>query len=92
MSKPLSILATIILLIVPSLVADRCTAESPMVRPCTVDGGDGPSVPTGPESPSSERGRHRPVLGGHGKWMFVAQGFVISIAHRVVLDRVWEAG
>jgi len=94
MSKPLSLLATIFLLIAPSLLADRCTAECPTVHPCTVMSEGDLSVPAGPAEPetsTSERGRHRPVWRGHARWVFVAQGLVISIVHQSVLDRSSEA-
>ena len=93
MSKPLSILATIFLLLVPSLLTDRCTAETPTVQPCTWVGAAGPSLPAGSagqEIPASEPGPGRPVWSGPARWVFVAQGLVVSIVDRVVLGPVWE--
>ena len=93
MSKPLSILATIFLLVIPSLLADRCTAETPTVQPCTWVSAGGASVPAGsagPEIPGSERGPGRPGWNGPAKWVFVAQGLAVSIVDRVVLGSAWE--
>jgi len=93
MSKPLSILATIFMLVIPSLLTDRCTAETPAVRPCTLVSAAGPSVPAGsagPEVPASERGPGRPSWSGPAKWVFVAQGLAVSIVDRVVLGSAWE--
>jgi len=89
MSKPLSILTTILLLIVPSLLADRCTAETPTVHPCTTVSVGGPSAPAGVAEPGSHSGglgRGRPSWRGPARWAFVAQGLVISIVHHIVLD------
>ena len=93
MSKPLSILATIFLLLVPSLLTDRCTAETPKVQPCAWVSAGGPSVPAGsagPEIPASEHGPGRPGRTGPARWVFVAQGLAVSIVDRVVLGSAWE--
>jgi hypothetical protein len=93
MSKPLSILMTIFLLVVPSLLTDRCTPETPTVQPCTWVGAAGPSVPAGSagqEIPPFERGQGRSVWSGPARWVFVAQGLVVSIVNRVVLGSAWE--
>ena len=93
MSKPLSILMTIFLLFVPSLLTDRCTPETPAVRPCTVMSAAGPSVQAGsagPRTPASERGPGRRGWSGPTKWVFVAQGLAVSIVDRVVLGSAWE--
>jgi hypothetical protein len=93
MSKPLSILATIFLLVIPSLLTDRCAAETPTVQPCTrVSAGD-PSVPagsSGPAAPAPERDPGRPGWTGPARWVFVAQGLAVSIVDRVVLGSAWE--
>jgi hypothetical protein len=100
MSKPLSILATLLLLIVPSLlsdrcsepaapvpsfVSDRCSKPGPPAPRCAIAADGGPAIEA---RPAPERaGPHRSVWAGPGKWIFVAQGVAISIVHRVVLDR-----
>lgn len=93
MSKPLSILATIFLLVIPSLLSDRCTAETPTAHPCTATSAAGLSAPAGSartEIPASERGPGRPVWNGAARWVFVAQGLAVSIVDRVVLGSPWE--
>jgi hypothetical protein len=89
MSKPLSILATILLLIVPTLLTDRCASEGPAVPRSAATTDAGTAAPEEPVD-SSGHGARRPPRAAHVKWVFVAQAVVISIVHHVVADRVGE--
>jgi hypothetical protein len=95
MSRPLSILATIFLLIVPSLVTDRCTAGRPSdpgfaaTSDLRTAAADEAVDREGPPPRSHPRGT---LWARHARWVFVAQSVVISIVHRVVLERSGDAG
>jgi len=93
MSRPLSILGTILLLFVPSLLGDRCTGGRPAApeRPAATDARVAVRDEVlDRESPAPRSDPRRPVWSGPVKWVFVAQGVAISVIDRVVLDRPVE--
>lgn len=95
MSRPLSILMTIFLLFVPSLVSDRCTARRQIASAQSAATDCRTPVPVAtaePDPPSPRTNRRSPVWAASMNWVFVVQGVLISVADRVVLDRLREAG
>jgi hypothetical protein len=93
MSRPLSILATIFLLIVPSLLSDRCAGGEPAAPGSSVTA-DAPTAVRSEaldrEGPSPRSDPRRPVWAGPVKWVFVAQRVAISVIDRVILDRTGD--
>jgi hypothetical protein len=96
MSKPLSILLTLLLLFVPPLVSERCAGSGSAVPPCGIDAGSSAVPPEArlaapPSAPRAGAGP-RQVWGGPWPWLFAAQGVVLSVVERVVLDGAGTKG
>jgi hypothetical protein len=83
MSKPLSILATIFLLVIPGLMTDRCSPDHHAPCGCAEAGAVEAGHPVEHVEPVDDDGSD-----AHRRWAFAIQGVVISFVDWIVIDRV----